>query len=89
VNHAGLVMDLFDEAELDLVAGHARRRTARPLPFNDGSTCLSRRTDVSPEGSPFGPSQIGGFTQGAQLSVYRCANRENHRSAHRKLGQER
>lgn len=34
LNHANLVIQAFDEAELDLVAGHAIRRDARPVPFD-------------------------------------------------------
>lgn len=42
LNHANLVIQAFDEAELDLVAGHAIRRDARPVPFDQGGKFLKR-----------------------------------------------
>ena len=48
LNHANLVIQALDDAELDLVAGRAIRRDARPVPFDQGGKFLE-----GPEPLPF------------------------------------
>lgn len=48
MNHANLVLQAIDEAQLDLVAGRALRREARLVPFDQGGKLLE-----GPEPLPF------------------------------------